>query len=217
MCDSCALSLRCPFALIPAVVAIAPYVTVKQHISVGKGIEFIKEIILTYYSTWYLCPPLFVPDLEKSFHWNFISNKSYSSYYFPTGLFSCLHAISERCRKGFWCCHMQYWVAFFNFNFIVDTIADVPIFTPFAYLYSVGPYPPLPSAHLHTVVRVYASRTNILWLIPSPPFFQSHSSLSHLTAVGLFRVSMPLFLFCFSVYHIYSIPHISEIIWYLSS
>ena len=44
-------------------------------------------------------------------------------------------------------------------------------------------------------------------VLPSPP----------LTAVGLLHVPMPPFLPCLSVYFVHSIPHISEILWYLSS
>lgn len=49
---TCALPPCYPFTLHPltsAVVAIAPYIMVKQNITAEKGIGFIKEIILSYY------------------------------------------------------------------------------------------------------------------------------------------------------------------------
>ena len=72
---------------------------------------------------------------------------------------------------------------------------------------------PFLSGYHHTDVCVYVLCICVFWLIPSPSFIQSPH---HLTTVGLFHVSMPLFLFCPLVYVVHQIPHVSEFVWYLS-
>ena len=78
--------------------------------------------------------------------------------------------------------------------------------------------PPSPPSSLtvnhHTIVHVHGSCINVLWLIPSPSFNQSPPSLSPLTAVSLFHVSLPLVLFWSSVYFVHEIPLRSEIIYW---
>ena len=57
------------------------------------------------------------------------------------------------------------------FQFIVDTITDVPS-PPSPLLSYILPSPPLPSGHHHTVVYVYGLCLNDLGLIPSLWFIQ---------------------------------------------
>ena len=70
-----------------------------------------------------------------------------------------------------------------------------------------------PSDYHHNVVCVYALCIRVFWLIPSPSFIESPTS--SLTAISLFHVSMPLFLFCSTAYFVHEILHVSEIMWYL--
>ena len=90
----------------------------------------------------------------------------------------------------------------FNFIFIVDTITDVPIFLPFVYLLHLAPTPPSlwPSPHccLYLWVMHVCSLAN-----PFPFFPPVPSSSSPLTAVSLSHVSVPLFLFCLSIYFVH--------------
>ena len=82
----------------------------------------------------------------------------------------------------------------FFFTFIVDTIADVPIPppSPFVFLFSV-PAPPSfhPSPHCCVyplVIHICSLANPFTFFHPAPP--------SPFTAVSLFHVFMPLFLFC---------------------
>ena len=102
----------------------------------------------------------------------------------------------------------------FNFILIVDATTDVPI--PSHLPISTQPQPLLPSGHHLTVVYVYVSCVYVLWVIPSPSFIRCPLSALLRPLSSLFHVSMPRFLFCLSVYSVHYIPHISEIIWYLS-
>ena len=76
-------------------------------------------------------------------------------------------------------------------------------------------YLPLPFSadNHHTVVCVYESF--FVCLIPLP-LSLIPQPLSPLTAVSLFSVSMSLSLFCSLDQFVPQIPHMSEIIWYLS-
>ena len=102
----------------------------------------------------------------------------------------------------------------FNFILIVDATTDVPI--PPLLPISTQPQPLLPSGHHLTVVYVYVSCVYVLWVIPSPSFIRCPLSALLRPLSSVFHVSMPRFLFCLSVYSVHYIPHISEIIWYLS-
>ena len=100
------------------------------------------------------------------------------------------------------------------FIFIVDTITNVPIFPLFTHLHPAPAPPSLwPSPHWCLCLFVMhmcssADPFTFFHPVPLPP--------SPLTAVCLFHVSTPLFLICSSVYFVHQIPHVSEIIWYLS-
>ena len=100
----------------------------------------------------------------------------------------------------------------FFFIFILYTISEVPI-SPLV-LAHLQPAP-LPPGHPHTVVSVHGLCIYVLRLIPPPCFIQHPQNLP-LISVSLFPVSLPLFLFCSSVYFVHQIPHMSEIVWYLS-
>ena len=94
--------------------------------------------------------------------------------------------------------------------FIIDTITNALTSCP-PLPTSIQPSPHLSSGHHHTVVCVHGSCIYDLWLILSPSFIQPLPG----TAVSLFHVSTPLFLFCSSLYFIHQIPHIGETIWHL--
>ena len=100
---------------------------------------------------------------------------------------------------------------FYSFIFIVYAIT-VPAFSPFPHLHQ--PYPlssPCQSlyhcqcpwiAHKHSLVSPFT-----IWHpVSTPPT----------DTVSLFYVFVLLFLFCSLVYYVLQIPHISEIMWYLS-
>ena len=58
--------------------------------------------------------------------------------------------------------------------------------------------------------------TGNLYILIASPFFTQPPTPSHLATIKMFSVSMSLFLFCSFTYCVFSIPHVSEIIWYLS-
>ena len=103
---------------------------------------------------------------------------------------------------------------FFPFILIVDTITNVlvsPLCPPPPSLCS-----PFPLA-IATLLSVSMCMHLCSLANPFPFFHPAPSPAPPLNSVSLSHVSMPLFLFCSQVYFVHQIPHISEIIWYLSS
>ena len=96
----------------------------------------------------------------------------------------------------------------FKLYFIFYAITVVPVFSPFAPLYTTLP---APSGNPYTCVHVHGSCIHILWLLPSPSFNPSHPLLQ-LSVCSMF---LSLILFCSLVYFVHQIPDLSEIIWYL--
>ena len=100
---------------------------------------------------------------------------------------------------------------FLTLLFIVDTITDVLIFSPFA--------------HLHPALALFSLRLSphcrlCLWVMyigwSANPFTFFHP-VPPPPSLGQLSVSIfCLFLFCSLVYFVHWIPHISEIIWWLS-
>ena len=90
-----------------------------------------------------------------------------------------------------------------------------------SHCFSLSP-PPLsptltpPQVNLHIVVHVHGLCTNVLWLINPFSIFHPVPSCSFLASLSLFYVSKLLLLFCLLVYCAHYIPHIGEIMWYLS-
>lgn len=87
-------------------------------------------------------------------------------------------------------------IIFSPFIFIVNTVTNIPDLLP-----SCLPLPSSrsPSCWPSTYCCLCLHRH---WLIPSPSFIHFPPLLSPLTAVSLFHVWMPLFLFCSSVYFV---------------
>ena len=103
---------------------------------------------------------------------------------------------------------------FLDFLFLLLTLLQVSPFTPFSPLHPASsPTSLWPPPHCCLCLWVMhgcslAHPFTFFHLVPSP--------YSPLTFISLFNMSMPLFLFCSSHYFVHSIPHVSEIIWYLS-
>ena len=109
---------------------------------------------------------------------------------------------------------LYFFSILFFLIFIVDTITG-DAFTHTLPM-STQPLCPLRSGHHHTVACVHGLCIYVIWLSPSHSFIQSPHLSSDLTAVSLFHVSVPLFLFCLSVCFVHYIPHVTKIIRYLS-
>ena len=112
----------------------------------------------------------------------------------------------------FWSSSLLFLKLFF---FIAYTVTHVPIWPPLCRPLPAPALAALPSGHHHCclcprVMHVCSLANPFTFFHPvsSPPSSQ--------TAAGLLHVSMTLFLFYSSVYFVLQIPHISEIIWYLS-
>ena len=73
-----------------------------------------------------------------------------------------------------------------------------------------------PNTFFSLVITTLLSVSMCFFLKPFTFFHQPSHPPSSLTTVSWFHVSMPLLLFCSSVYFVHQIPHISEIIRYLS-
>ena len=98
--------------------------------------------------------------------------------------------LGEKWRVG-----RMFWKTFFKI--LVYSIAVVPIFPP---LSSSAQPNPLSHSHPHAIVHVHGSLIHVLWLIPSPSSHHYPLSTSPLVTVSLFRVSVPLVIFCLLVY-----------------
>ena len=90
-------------------------------------------------------------------------------------------------------CHFHFQIFFFNFIFIVDTIIDVTISPPLPASTRPLPASLWPSPHwcLCLCLWVICSLTKPFTFFYPVPLLPSSP-----TAVNLFYVSMPLFLFC---------------------